>query len=113
LSSRALKRAADMVRAGGVLLPESCPKCAVPLVKFKGKVLCPACGAEVKIVRGAGEEVEALLESALNEVTAWAAERIQELVTEARGGMPDEEAVEKIKRYIELIEAVRSARFSK
>lgn len=50
------KKMAELLKAGNVMLAESCPDCKVPLFKMKdGKIICPSCN-RVAIYVKHGEE---------------------------------------------------------
>ncbi|MHA1505608.1 MAG: Sjogren's syndrome/scleroderma autoantigen 1 family protein [Candidatus Asgardarchaeia archaeon] len=39
-----IKKMAEMLKKGGTMLGESCPKCGTPLFEIEGEKVCPSCG---------------------------------------------------------------------
>jgi UPF0148 protein len=54
-----MKEAADLLRKGARMLSVPCPECGSPLFELKsGKVYCPLCKREVRIVKEGEDEGE-------------------------------------------------------
>ncbi|HIQ03164.1 MAG TPA: hypothetical protein EYH40_01950 [Desulfurococcales archaeon] len=57
-----IKRMADLLKSGAVMLSHVCPNCKIPLFKLKtGETLCPSCGTRYYIVADSREETKALV----------------------------------------------------
>lgn len=57
-----IKRMADLLKSGAVMLSHVCPHCKIPLFKLKtGETLCPSCGTRYYIVADSREETKALI----------------------------------------------------
>jgi len=51
------KKMAELLKAGNIMLAESCPDCKVPLFKMKdGKIICPSCNRVAIYVKHGEEE---------------------------------------------------------
>ena len=52
-----IKKMADLLRAGAIMLSETCPDCKVPIFKLTtGETLCPVCGRKVIFVKSSEAE---------------------------------------------------------
>lgn len=51
-----VKRMADLLKSGAILLSEHCPVCNSPLFDISGKIYCVKCDRPVQIVKSAEEE---------------------------------------------------------
>lgn len=68
MSEEYVRKAAELLKMGATLLPDTCPMCNVPLIRFRGDVFCPKCGRKIILVRGDREAVAARAPIALADV---------------------------------------------
>lgn len=106
-----VKKMAELLRGGSVMLSHSCPDCKTPLFKLTdGSIICPGCGRkaifakpnEVEKVRAAAEE-----SSELDSILVAKISRIKLKIAES----DDPEELDKLSRTMtslyELLERVR------
>ncbi|MHA1594842.1 MAG: Sjogren's syndrome/scleroderma autoantigen 1 family protein [Candidatus Baldrarchaeia archaeon] len=74
-----LARMVDLLRAGAVMLSETCPVCHSPLFKVGGDVYCPSCQKKVVIVKRDEEATVYLRTSVLTALEESLIVKIQEL----------------------------------
>ena len=66
--SNAIKRAAELLKEGAVMLPETCPICGSPLYKLRdGRIVCPVHG-EIMKIKSKKQETEMKVDSALDDL---------------------------------------------
>jgi len=98
----AIRKMADLLRAGAAMLAERCPICGLPLFRLRsGEVVCPLHG-RVYIVRDESEASKVTVKGVLEELERVAAQRIAEAVRDLRGlGV---ESIGVIRDWLEIIE---------
>ncbi|ALU11910.1 hypothetical protein EYM_06090 [Ignicoccus islandicus DSM 13165] len=63
-----VKRAAELLKEGAVMLPETCPLCGSPLYKLKdGRIVCPIHG-EIRKITSRREETEIKVDNTLDDL---------------------------------------------
>ena len=63
-----VKRAAELLKEGAVMLPETCPICGSPLYKLRdGRIVCPIHG-EIMKIKSKKQETEVKVDSALDDL---------------------------------------------
>jgi len=98
----AMKRMAQLLRQGAVMLAETCPICGLPLFRLKsGEVVCPIHG-RVVIVSSDEEEREVHIDEAVKLAEYRAALRVQKALEEGE--------VDEILRWLNVIEAAERIR---
>lgn len=104
----AIRRMADLLRAGAAMLQERCPICGSPLFRLRsGEVVCPIHG-RVHIVRSDEEAARITLRSVLEELEKTIVAKLAELRGRVSGGGVEEareiiawlEALERIERLV-------------
>ncbi len=66
--SNAIKKAAELLKEGAVMLPETCPICGSPLYKLKdGRIVCPVHG-EIMKIKSKKQETEMKVDTALDDL---------------------------------------------
>lgn len=68
-----MAKIAEMLLAGGKMLPLHCATCKSPLFEFEGKVRCPVCGEKVEVAKAGVkpvDEVELILLEKLDQLAA-------------------------------------------
>lgn len=101
MGSPSVKKAADLLRQGAVMLGESCPVCGLPLFKLKnGEVVCPDHG-RVFIVRDEDEASAVKRRASLEEIQ----DRSLEMALKySRRIEEDPDAVNTVIRLLEVVE---------
>jgi UPF0148 protein len=94
-----IKRMADLLKSGAVMLSESCPVCNTPLFKFKGEIFCAKCDKPVAIVKGPKDE-EALK---ANQTLTLLEQNLLKKIWEANIALQDENDPEKLLNLTEII----------
>ena len=104
---KALKKMAELLRTGAVMLEETCPVCGLPLFKLKnGEVVCPIHGV-VKVVSSEAEAVSAVTESVLSTLEKIVSKRISEILREIMHGDKDIlDSVSELRELVDLLERV-------
>ena len=54
--SSSIKKMANLLKSGAILLSDQCPKCSSPLFNIKGKIYCAKCEKPVQIISGKEDE---------------------------------------------------------
>ncbi len=73
------KKMADLLKAGNVMLADSCPDCKVPLFKMKdGKIICPSCN-RVAIYVKHGEELNIVRYQTIDKLLSTVVYKLNEL----------------------------------
>ena len=94
---RVVKRMAQLMMQGAVMLAETCPICGLPLFRLRnGEVICPVHG-RVVIVSSDEEAREVEIDSVVRDVEHYAAMKVRELMEQ---GDPRE-----ILEWLHVIEA--------
>ena len=113
MNSEAVKKMAEVLKAGGDILSEICPNCKVPLVRVGGSVFCPVCNTRFLLVSSDEAAGLAQLEVTLNALISVAESRIRELVSAlSMLSNPDEEdrIIRKMGKYLKLVESALRVR---
>lgn len=108
----AIKKMADLLRAGATMLGESCPTCNTPLFRLKsGEVVCPVHGRVLLISRdeelsriAISELLERLQQTIANELS-----REMKLLESASASDHRDEGEERVRYIILLLEALERA----
>ncbi|MDK2384826.1 MAG: Sjogren's syndrome/scleroderma autoantigen 1 family protein [Candidatus Korarchaeota archaeon] len=104
----AVRRMADLLRAGAAMLQERCPICGSPLFKLRsGEVVCPVHG-RVYLVRSDEEAARITLKGVLEELEKAIVARLARLRRRVEDGGVDEareiiawlDALERIERVL-------------
>lgn len=104
--SLAVRKMAELLRAGATMLSETCPVHKVPLFKLKsGEVICPVCRKRVIFVRE-GEEAKALGIIALSELENVIYEKIRRLTYDVRKENDPDKAYELLRSVIACLEVL-------
>ncbi|MET1127998.1 MAG: Sjogren's syndrome/scleroderma autoantigen 1 family protein [Thermoproteota archaeon] len=102
--SAAIRKMADLLRAGAAMLAERCPSCGLPLFRLRsGEVICPNHG-RVQIVRDEAELSRVAVQSVLEELEKLAASRVNALMVRAQ--TDEDEALDHLVRWLEILERV-------
>ena len=97
----ALRKMADLLRAGAAMLAERCPICGLPLFRLKsGEVVCPIHG-RVYIVKDESEVSRVTVQGVLEELERVASSRIAAALESARRG---EDTSEELSRWLDVLE---------
>ncbi len=100
--SAAIRKMADLLRAGATMLAERCPSCGLPLFRLRsGEVVCPNHG-RVQIVRDEAELSRVAVQSVLEELEKLAASKVNALM--ARAQTDEDEALNYLVRWLEILE---------
>ncbi|MEB3806668.1 MAG: hypothetical protein GSR73_04045 [Desulfurococcales archaeon] len=92
-----VKKMAQLMMQGAVMLSETCPICGLPLFRLRsGEVVCPVHG-RIIMVRSDEEAREVEVDSIVREVEHYAARKVQSLMED---GSPGE-----ILEWMKIIEA--------
>ena len=108
-----VKRMADLLRSGAVMLKETCPVCATPLFRLGKDTFCAKCNRPVAIVKSAEEEVRIASQQVLDGLEQAILEKIGELnvaVKNEREIVRLRELGEAVKTYLSALEQVRKLR---
>ena len=93
-----VKKMADLLRAGAVMLSERCPICGLPLFRLKsGEVVCPVHG-RVYIVKTESEATRITVQGVLENIEKVAAEEIAKAL-ERRG-----QGLDELVRWLDVLE---------
>lgn len=100
----------ELLRAGAVMLSESCPICSLPLFKLKsGEVICPTHG-RVQIVKSDEEILSITTTASLDELERVAVSAINKLRRELEEENPDKsdlDIVKTLSAWLDVLERVR------
>ena len=104
----AVKKMAELLRSGAVMLDKTCPICGLPLFKLKdGEIVCPIHGP-VKVVTTESEAVSVMTDAILDELEKVIASEINKAIKEiSLGDLSLEEISGKLKSFLELLELIR------
>jgi len=105
-----VKRMAELLRSGAVMLQVACPVCATPLFKHGKDTFCAKCNRPVVILKSAEEEVSFARQQVLDGLEQAVLEKIAEFgvaVKNERGLAPLREFGEAIKTYLSALEQIR------
>ncbi|MEM1982605.1 MAG: Sjogren's syndrome/scleroderma autoantigen 1 family protein [Sulfolobales archaeon] len=105
-----VKKMSELLRAGAVMLSESCPICSLPLFKLKsGEVICPTHG-RVQIVKSDEEILSITTTASLDELERVAVSAINKLRRELEEENPDKsdlDIVKTLSAWLDVLERVR------
>ncbi len=102
---RVVKKMAQLMMQGAVMLAETCPVCGLPLFRLRsGEVVCPVHG-RIVIVSSEDEAREVEIDAVVRDVEHYAASRVRELM--AKG---DPREILEWLRVIEASERIRGLR---
>ena len=105
-----VKRMADLLRSGAVMLQVACPVCATPLFKHGKDTFCAKCNRPVVILKSAEEEVSFAGQQILDRLEQTVLEKIVEFdvaIKKERDLVPIREFGEAIKTYLSALEQIR------
>jgi UPF0148 protein len=105
-----VKRMADLLRSGAVMLKETCPVCATPLFRLGKDVFCAKCNRPVAIVKSAEDEVRLATHQVLDGLEQAMLEKIGELnlaIKSERELAQLRELGETAKTYLSALEQIR------
>ena len=105
-----IKRMADLLRSGAVMLQLACPICATPLFKHGQDTFCAKCNRPVMILKSAEEEMSLAGQQILDHLEQAMLEKIAEFnleVKKARDLSSIREFGEAITLYLSLLEQTR------
>ncbi|RLG80361.1 MAG: hypothetical protein DRO09_03250 [Thermoprotei archaeon] len=101
-----IKKMAELLRMGAVMLNQSCPMCGSPLFRLRsGEIVCPVHGPVI-VVKTDTEAVELTTKAVLDSLERNIAQRIIQIMREDKGG----NTIERIKEIIYLLDALERAR---
>jgi len=114
---KVIKRMAELMRSGAVMLDQQCPLCGSPLFRLRsGEVVCPVHG-RVRVVRSESEAIEVMSDAVLDEVEQLASRRLHELVVASESGdisaSDCADALIKWLSVLRLCREVKQARFKR
>jgi len=101
-----VKRMADVLRSGAVMLQITCPVCATPLFKHGKDTFCAKCNRPVVIVKSAEEELSFAGQQVINGLEQAVLEKIAEFqvaIKNERNLAPLRELGETIKTYLSAL----------
>ncbi|WP_338601467.1 Sjogren's syndrome/scleroderma autoantigen 1 family protein [Sulfolobus tengchongensis] len=102
-----VKKAAELLRQGAVMLEEACPICKMPLFKLKnGDVVCPTHG-KVYIVKSDEEEKIIKRNLQLDEVENILIDGLYISAKKIKEDPLDSERIIQIIRYLDALERLR------
>ncbi len=100
----------ELLRAGAVMLSESCPICSLPLFKLRsGEVICPTHG-RVQIVKSDDEVLSITTTASLDGLERVAVNAINKLRMELEGGnseLGDLNVIRALDAWLNVLERVR------
>lgn len=99
------KKMAELLKAGNVMLADSCPDCKVPLFKMKdGKIVCPSCN-RVAIYVKHGEESTVERYQAIDRLLSTVVYKLNELETSIMNEFDESKLKLKVDLMNSLLEA--------
>ncbi|MCS7107790.1 MAG: Sjogren's syndrome/scleroderma autoantigen 1 family protein [Sulfolobales archaeon] len=105
-----VKKMSELLRAGAVMLSESCPICSLPLFKLKsGEVICPTHG-RVQIVKSDEEILSITTTASLDElerVTVSAINKLRKELEDSDVSENDIDVVKELSAWLEILERIR------
>lgn len=105
-----VRRMSELLRSGAVMLDLACPLCSAPLFRLRsGEIVCPTHGP-VKVVKTDSEAVEIQSQAVLDRLESVATSRISsitEYLSGERRGDGDDELLDQLERWLEVLERVR------
>ncbi len=110
-----VKRMADLLRSGAVMLKETCPVCATPLFRLGKDTFCAKCNRPVAIVKSAEEEVRLAGQQVLDGLEQAIIDRVGEfaiMIKNEREPSKLRELGEAVKTYLSALEQVRKLKSS-
>ena len=105
-----VKRMADLLRSGAVMLQVACPICATPLFKHGKDTFCAKCNRPVMILKSAEEEARFAGQQVLDGLEQVVLEKIAEFnvaIKNERNLAPLRELGEAINTYLSALEQIR------
>ena len=108
-----VKRMAELLKSGAVMLSETCPICGSPLFKMRDEVYCVQCDKKVVLVRGPTEEFEASSKGVLLKLEESIFKKVQD-VEDALNRVEDPNRMLELGRllsiWLDILEKVRRLR---
>ncbi len=105
-----VKKMGELLKAGAVMLGESCPICSLPLFRLRsGEVVCPTHG-KVQIVRSDEEILSVTTTASLDElerVAVSALNKLRKELVEGDSSTGDLEVVKALEAWLDVLERVR------
>ncbi len=105
-----VRKMAELLRSGAVMLDQQCPLCGSPLFKLKksGEIVCPLHGP-VRVVKSESEAIEVMTNAILDEIEKVASKRIHELLLQLEGleGSDEIEVLDLISKWLSILERAR------
>jgi len=108
--SAEVKRMADLLRSGAVMLKETCPVCATPLFRLGKDTFCAKCNRPVAIVKSAEEEVRLASQQVLDSLEQSILEKVTELnlaIKNERDRQQLRDLGEAVRTWLAALEQVR------
>ena len=105
-----VKRMADLLRSGAVMLKETCPVCATPLFRVGKDVFCARCNRPVAIVKSAEDEVRLVTQQVLDGLEQTMLDKIGDLklaIKNEREPAQLRELGETAKTYLSALEQIK------
>ncbi|MCD6324062.1 MAG: hypothetical protein J7L55_03020 [Desulfurococcales archaeon] len=104
----ALRRMAELLRTGAVMLNETCPICGLPLFRLRsGEVVCPVHGP-VKVVKSESEAIAATTEAVLDELEKRVIYELSKTLNDiSSGDLTFHESYLTIKEALDVLESIR------
>lgn len=110
-----VKRMADLLRSGAVMLQEACPVCATPLFRLGKDTFCAKCNRPVAIVKSAEEEVRLGSQQVLDGLEQVLIEKIGELniaIKNEREPVRLRDLGEAVRTWLAALEQVRKLKLT-
>ena len=98
-----MAKIAEMLLAGGKMLPLHCATCRSPLFEYEGKIRCPICGEKAVAARAETKPVGEIERILLEKLDQFAAELKGETDRHAAS-----ELLELMKSTLEVLEKLRA-----
>jgi len=109
-SENGVKKAAELLKQGAVMLEIACPICNFPLFRMKsGEVLCPNHG-RVYIVKTEEEERQIKSSYVLDEVEEVLVQGLYALSEKLRKDPTDQDSIRQLVYYLDAIERLKKIR---
>ena len=104
-----IRRAAELLKEGAVMLPETCPICGSPLYKLRdGRIVCPVHG-EIMKIKSKKQETEIKVDTALDDLINAMILKVREFTSKVpTASKPDAEELSVWLRNLDLIIEIRN-----
>ncbi|WP_455364370.1 Sjogren's syndrome/scleroderma autoantigen 1 family protein [[Eubacterium] cellulosolvens] len=111
--SAPVKKMAELLKSGGILLSEQCPVCNSPLFDIQGKIYCVKCEKQVQIIKSTEEENRLKETMILTDLETTLYTKMKDALNHFKAGTEIShlsDSVSLLSKYLDLLEKVKRLR---